>query len=172
MYSISIDKLQASGRSSIDHCFCRKEKRRINSWTHCELYDSDNIPSSMHTIPTQFSTSVPKSSSSSLIKWLISTKKMFGDTKIGPNQVENNVLWENYVNEMIHRTGSICWLIWLCCIAFLRFDPLDLVAQFNGPLAAILACSVQTHSFGGILFEVKMPLELKSVDFHTGTCWY
>eukprot|EP01083_Nonionella_stella_P026239 72175_1 len=70
-------------------------------------YDYVNIPSSMHTIPSLFIISVPKSGSSSLIRWLVDTKQIFGDYTLIEDRVENNVLAQSYAEKVIIRNASI-----------------------------------------------------------------
>eukprot|EP01083_Nonionella_stella_P195388 719794_1 len=70
-------------------------------------YDYVNIPSSMHTIPSLFIISVPKSGSSSLIRWLVDTKQIFGDYTLIEGRVENNVLAQSYAEKVIIRNASI-----------------------------------------------------------------
>eukprot|EP01083_Nonionella_stella_P117197 348897_1 len=74
-------------------------------------YDVDNIPSSMHTIPSLFIISAPKSGSSSLIKWLVSTQQIHGDYSLTRRRVENNMLAKYYVDAIITRNDSIGFYI-------------------------------------------------------------
>ena len=51
--------------------------------------------------------SVPKSGSSSLIKWLVSTQQIFGDMQLTSKKVENNVIWTEFVDDVIYRDDQI-----------------------------------------------------------------